>query len=76
MKSIKKIKLNHLCDNMLDEKQQIALKGGSDRCSCSVRCGCPSWDGSGCMPPGQNSSDAGRGSVSANLSDTANGGFN
>ena len=67
MKSIKKLKLNHLCDNILDEKQQDVLKGGACGCGCGG-CGCPSWDGSGCMPPGQNSSDAGRGSVSINLS--------
>ena len=67
MKKVQKLKLNHLCENALDEKQQHELKGGSCPCGCG-NCGCGSWDGTGSMPPGQDSSDAGSGSVSMNLS--------
>lgn len=70
MKKLEHLKLSHLCENALDEKQQNILKGGRV-CGCGCGgCGCPSWDGTGSIPPGQNSGDSGMGSVSANLSAT------
>lgn len=66
MKKLEKLKLNHLSDNALDEKQQNVLKGGDKcYCSCSI-CSCSSWDGTGSMPPGQSSSDMGYGSSNRN----------
>lgn len=73
MKAVKKLKLNHLCENELDEKQLNALKGGCG-CGCG-NCGCGSWDGTGSIPPGQNTSDAGKGSVSLNLTGIVNHGI-
>ncbi|MCL3853729.1 TIGR04149 family rSAM-modified RiPP [Parabacteroides sp. GYB001] len=74
MKKLEKLKLNHLSENALDERQKNALKGGSCPCTCG-NCGCGSWDGTGTMPHGQNSSDSGSGSVSANLSGTVSHGI-
>lgn len=75
MKTVKKLKLNYLLENELDDKQKSILKGGSS-CPCTCGgCGCPGWDGTGSMPPGQISSDAGSGSVSTNLNGTVNHGF-
>lgn len=66
MKKLEKLKLNHLSENVLDEKQQNVLKGGTEcRCSCSI-CSCSSWDGTGSMPPGQSSSDMRLGSINGN----------
>lgn len=73
MKKLEKLKLNHLSENALDERQQNALKGGCG-CGCG-NCGCGSWDGSGPIPSGQSSSDSGMGSVSANLSGTVSQGI-
>lgn len=67
MKSIKKLKLNHLCNSLLDERLQNELKGGACACGC-VGCVCRVWDGTGCIPPSQNSSDLGAGCISANSS--------
>lgn len=75
MKTLGKLKLNHLSDNALDASQQNALKGGAG-CPCGCGgCGCPGWDGTGSIPPGQNSNDSGRGSVSENFSGTVNQGI-
>ena len=73
MKKLEKLKLNHLSKNALDERQQNALKGGCG-CGCSG-CVCPSWDGTGPIPPGQSSDDKGDGNVSANIYATLNAGF-
>ncbi len=70
MKKLERLKLNHLSENALDEKQKSVLKGGSN-CPCGCgNCGCTSWGGSGSMPVGQHSNDSGGGSVSTNLSGT------
>ncbi|MCL3853733.1 TIGR04149 family rSAM-modified RiPP [Parabacteroides sp. GYB001] len=75
MKKLEKLKLNHLSENALDERQQNVLKGGANcGCGCGA-CGCGSWDGSGSMPSGQHSSDSGSGSVTANLSGTVSHGI-
>lgn len=74
MKKLEKLKLHHLSEKVLDEKQKNALKGGACGCGCSG-CACVSWDGTGTMPPGQSSSDSGSGSVTANLSGTVNQGI-
>ncbi len=75
MKKLEKLKLHHLSEKALDEKQKNALKGGKF-CGCGCgNCGCGSWDGTGTIPPGQSSSDLGMGSVSANLSGTASHGI-
>lgn len=68
MKKLGKLKLIHLSENALNEKQLNALKGACG-CGCG-NCGCSSWGGSGSMPVGQHSNDSGAGSVSANLSGT------
>ena len=69
MKKLEKLKLNHLSESALDEKQRNALKGGGCACGCGG-CGCSIWNGSGTMPSGQYSNDSGMGSVNANLSGT------
>lgn len=74
MKKLGKLKLIHLRENALDERQKSALKGGYCPCGCG-NCGCSSWGGSGSMPQGQHSSDSGSGSVSANLSGTVSHGI-
>lgn len=74
MKKLEKLKLHHLSEKALDEKQKNALKGGACGCGCSG-CACVSWDGTGTMPPGQSSGDSGSGSVTANLSGTVNHGI-
>lgn len=74
MKKLEKLKLHHLSEKALDEKQKNALKGGTCGCGCG-NCGCGSWDGTGTMPPGQSSGDHGMGSVSTNLSGTVNHGI-
>lgn len=74
MKKLEKLKLSHLSEKALDERQKDALKGGYCGCTCG-NCGCGSWDGSGPIPPGQSSSDSGMGSVSANLSGTVSHGI-
>lgn len=71
MKTIKKLKLDHLCENELDVNQQDLLRGGNVVCGCGCgNCVCNSWGGTGSIPPGQNSSDHGNGSINANLSAT------
>lgn len=73
MKTIKKLKLNHLCENELDEKQLNTLKGG---CGCTCwECLCQNWDGTGSIPPGLSTSDHGSGSVAGNLAGTVNHGM-
>lgn len=74
MKKLQKLKLHHLGERVLDEKQKNALKGGQCGCSC-IGCVCAGWDGTGTMPPGSSVSDSGSGSVSANLSGTVNHGI-
>jgi len=67
MKKLEKLKLNYLSKNSLDERQQNALKGGSDYCNCScANCSCPSWDGSGSMPVNRAGNDMGMGSTGRN----------
>ena len=75
MKKLEKLKLHHLSESALDERQQNALKGAAG-CPCTCgNCGCGSWDGTGTIPPGQSSSDSGMGSISANLSGTVSHGI-
>ena len=74
MKKLEKLKLNYLNQNVLDDRQQNALKGGACGCGCG-NCGCGTWDGTGSMPLGQSSSDHGSGSVSTNLSGTVSHGI-
>lgn len=68
MKKLGKLKLNHLSENVLNEKQLNALKGACG-CTCG-NCGCSSWGGSGSLPVGQHQNDSGSGSMSTNLSGT------
>ena len=76
MKTLGKLKLNHLSDNVLDDSLQNALKGGASPCGCTCGgCACGAWDGTGSIPPGQSSNDSGRGSVSDNFSGTVNHGI-
>ena len=74
MKKLGNLKLNHLNDRILDERQQDSLKGGACGCGCSG-CGCVGWDGSGTIPPSSNSNDSGTGYVAANLSGTLSSGY-
>lgn len=75
MKKLEKLKLHHLSEKTLDEKQKNALKGGAG-CPCTcIGCLCSGWDGTGPMPPGTSTSDSGSGSVSGNLSGTVNHGI-
>ena len=73
MKKLEKLKLNHLSEKALDERQLNALKGGCG-CGCGS-CHCTGWDGTGTIPPGENWGDHGTGSVNANLSTTVNAGI-
>lgn len=73
MKKLERLKLNHLNESALDERQLNALKGACG-CTCG-NCGCGSWDSSGTLPPSQSQGDHGMGSVSGNLSGTVNHGI-
>ena len=73
MKKLGNLKLNHLNDHVLDERQLSSLKG-SCGCACNG-CGSVGWSGSGTIPPSVNSSDAYTGYVTANLSGTLSSGY-
>lgn len=62
MKKLEKLKLIHLSENALDERQKNALKGGSCGCGC-LGCTCSNWRGVGSMPIQQSNSDIGIGST-------------
>jgi natural product precursor len=62
MKNLSKLKLIQFDKDELEARQMNVLKGGSGycRCTCPEVCYCPSWDGTGLMPPGQSTTDMGK----------------
>ena len=73
MKKLERLKLSQLSKSSLEKKQQSVLIGGCG-CACGG-CACVSWDGSGLIPVGRETSDHGNGSVSLNLSGTVSAGI-